>query len=67
MEANILLLWINGSWKHGVLFGNKDLRTVSNELVIHIDFVYVTCRCRQKNIAYIADEDGHVVVLGTLR
>ena len=50
-----------------MLFDNKDLRTVPNELVIQIDFVYVTCRCRQKNIAYIADEDGHVVVLGTLR
>ena len=50
-----------------MLFGDKDLRTVSNVLVFHIDFVYVTCRCRQKNIAYIADEDGHVVVLGTLR
>ena len=25
-----------------MLFGNKDLRTVSNELVIHVDFVYVT-------------------------
>ena len=50
-----------------MLFDNKDLRTVPNELVIQIDFVYVTCRYRQKNIAYIADEDGHVVVLGTLR
>ena len=50
-----------------MLFGNKDLSAVPNQLVFHIDFVCFACRYREKIIAYIADEDGHVVVLGTLR
>ena len=37
-----------GSWKRGVLFGNKDLRTVSNDLVFHIDFVYVACSAEKR-------------------